>query len=482
MLASVSVPLPSEGTVLVAATDTGVLSSVDVPNGGADPLRCVERVGIPTIENALEAVWSPGGTHLAFTRIIASNSRRTVTGYEEDPGIAILEVATGRITTHGEGSRPRWSTSGNYLSFWRKGRLFVVHAGRLVRILEPSMPEVRWVGDQLVYFRGSDIRGWTAADDVVISTVAGEHRPIYPRDWTEFSADGALFTLTRHYMDGRAERFVGQTLNGHVAPLDTPGTTYTEWAPSGQVLLVRSDDRVELRGPEGWGAVAPVSEFGGAIHGWTGDGKGLLMGKLTPSVPAGATFDRFQLWDGKGIPAIATLPNLLGSRTFSPDGRYFAGVARTGLYETTLEVYRCGSRVSSVTSRADPVARTRQQRIDEDPRRFVRPLIGYFSQFLQGAHTGVDIAASFGSLITAADEGEVTFVGWRPVGGRAVCLLHGDGLDSCYYHTSLALVRVGQRVARGEAIATVGMTGFTTGPHVHWETKKSGLVVDPLKH
>jgi murein DD-endopeptidase MepM/ murein hydrolase activator NlpD len=135
-----------------------------------------------------------------------------------------------------------------------------------------------------------------------------------------------------------------------------------------------------------------------------------------------------------------------------------------------------------VPSRADPVSRARQQRIDTDTRRFVRPVIGYFSQFLQGAHTGIDIAAPFGSIITADDDGEVTYVGWRPVGGRAVCVLHGQGLESCAYHTSQALVRVGQRVARGEPIALIGMTGVTTGPHVHWEVKQSGLIVDPLKH
>ena len=144
-------------------------------------------------------------------------------------------------------------------------------------------------------------------------------------------------------------------------------------------------------------------------------------------------------------------------------------------------MYRCGSRVTSAPSRADPVSRARQQRIDADGRRFVRPVVGYFSQFLQGSHTGVDVAAPFGSLITADDDGEVTYVGWVPVGGRAVCVLHDKGIESCFYHTSLALVTVGQRVQRGEPVAAIGMTGLTTGPHVHWEVKSSGLIVDPLK-
>jgi murein DD-endopeptidase MepM/ murein hydrolase activator NlpD len=481
LLASMSATQAGEGT-LVAGTDFGASGRVDGPDGGADPLRCVERVAIPTIENAIEASWSPDGTHLAFTRIVASSSRRSVTGYEEDPGVAILDLATGAVRTHGEGTLPQWSASGQYLSFWRKGHLFILHAGKNIAILEVSQPEVRWVGDQLVYFQNDEIRGWTQAADVVISTVSWQYMPRFPRDWTEFSADGQLFTLTRYQMDGAAERYVGETRTGQVAPLTTPGTTYTEWAPAGQTLLVRSAEQVELRGVDGWRAVAPVATFPGTVHGWTPDGKSLLMGGVTPTVPAGPSFDRFAVWDGHAVTGLATLPNLLGSRAFSPDGRYFAGVARSGLYETTLEVYRCGSRITSLPSRADPVARARQQRIDSDSRRFVRPVIGYFSQFLQGTHTGIDIAAPFGSIITADDEGEITYVGWRPVGGRAVCVLHGEGLESCAYHTSQALVRVGQRVERGEPIALIGMTGVTTGPHVHWEVKQGGLIVDPLKH
>ncbi|MBM4434091.1 MAG: hypothetical protein FJ028_03085 [Chloroflexi bacterium] len=423
--ASMLAVLASGAAVADAAEDAGYVAAVDQPDGGIDPYRCVERVGVPAIENALEAVWSPGGTHLAFTRIVASNSGRTVTGYEEDPGIGTLEVATGRV--------------------------FIVHNGRHIRTLEAGQPEVRWVGEQLLYWRGPYVRAWSASGDVALSQVADEHWPMFPRDWAEFSADGHLFSITRYFMDGQAHRYVGQTLNGHVTPLDVPGATYTEWAPTGQVLLVRSDDH-----------------------------KALLMGRITPTVPAGPSLDRFQVWAG-GTLATATLPNLLGARSFSPDGRHFAGVARTGLHETALEVYRCGTPANAPPSRADPVSRSRQARIDEDPRRFVRPPVGSFSQFLHGAHTGVDIAAPFGSLITAADEGRATYVGWRPAGGRVVCVQHDRGTESRYYHGSLALVRVGRWVWRGEPIAAVGMTGLTPGPHVHWEVKASHRIVDPIK-
>jgi murein DD-endopeptidase MepM/ murein hydrolase activator NlpD len=61
-----------------------------------------------------------------------------------------------------------------------------------------------------------------------------------------------------------------------------------------------------------------------------------------------------------------------------------------------------------------------------------------------------------------------------------VCVQHGGGLESCYYHTSAALVSVGEHVDRGQPIALIGMTGLTTGPHVHWEAKLFGRIVDPL--
>jgi murein DD-endopeptidase MepM/ murein hydrolase activator NlpD len=184
------------------------------------------------------------------------------------------------------------------------------------------------------------------------------------------------------------------------------------------------------------------------------------------------------VWDSKIGASAATLPNLMGERTFSPDGRYFVGVSRTGTQTTRLEVYRC--RGTADAARPDPEARFRQERIDASAGRFVRPTSGEITQFLQGSHTGVDVAAPFGSLIAASDDGTVTATGWVAVGGNRVCVLHGGGLESCYYHTSLPLVSIGERVARGQPIALIGMTGLTTGPHTHWEAKLAGRIVDPL--
>jgi murein DD-endopeptidase MepM/ murein hydrolase activator NlpD len=265
-----------------------------------------------------------------------------------------------------------------------------------------------------------------------------------------------------------------------VTPLDGPDITYTEWSPTGQSLLMRSQDRLALRLRDGTVRSAPLASLPGPVHGWSPDG-GLLVGTLSPTVPAGNAFDRFTVWDGAAGSTIATLPNVFGARTFSPDGRRFVGVSRTGLEATQLEVYRCGATgYAATTARADTVARGRYPRIDADAHRFVRPAAGMIVQFVQGRHTGVDVAAPFGSLLFASDDGVVDAVGWVPVGGRRVCVSHGDGLESCDYHTSLSLVAVGDHVVRGQPVALVGMTGQTGGPHVHWEVTRNGRIVDPL--
>jgi hypothetical protein len=313
-----------------------------------------------------------------------------------------------------------------------------------------------------------------------VSRVADDLVPRYPRDNAFFSADGERFTITRYATDGTTQRYIGVTATGETTRLDESDVTYTEWSPRGQTLLMRSQDRVALRHADGTVTGAPLARLPGPVHGWSADGR-LLLGVLSPTVPAGNTVDSFEGWDGAEEGITATLPNIFGARAFSPDGHLFVGVSRTGLESTRLEVYRCGvASLTAAVARAQPVSRSRAQAIDADGQRFVRPAAGMIVQLVQGRHTGVDVAAPFGSLLVAADDGVVNAVGWVPVGGRRVCVMHADRLESCDYHTSLSLVAVGDVVVRGQPIALVGMTGQTGGPHVHWEARRNGRVVDPL--
>ena len=110
------------------------------------------------------------------------------------------------------------------------------------------------------------------------------------------------------------------------------------------------------------------------------------------------------------------------------------------------------------------------------------PVNGVITQYFWWGHTGVDIAAPYGTGIGASDDGIVVATGWVAVGGLRVCIQHSGGLQTCYYHTAAVFVSPGQTVARGQLIATIGMTGVTTGPHVHWELRVNGVAKDPLAY
>lgn len=97
-------------------------------------------------------------------------------------------------------------------------------------------------------------------------------------------------------------------------------------------------------------------------------------------------------------------------------------------------------------------------------------------------HAGLDIAVPIGSPILAPADGVVMVAGWAAECGIKIQLNHGGGWDTRYCHNSRALVTVGQRVKRGEAIALSGNTGgYSTGPHLHFEIRKDGNPLDPLK-
>lgn len=110
------------------------------------------------------------------------------------------------------------------------------------------------------------------------------------------------------------------------------------------------------------------------------------------------------------------------------------------------------------------------------------PVNGVITQYFWWGHTGVDVAAPFGTGIGASDDGIVVATGWVAVGGLRVCVQHSEGLQTCYYHTGAVFVTPGQTVVRGQLIASIGMTGVTTGPHVHWELKVNGVAKDPLAY
>ena len=97
-------------------------------------------------------------------------------------------------------------------------------------------------------------------------------------------------------------------------------------------------------------------------------------------------------------------------------------------------------------------------------------------------HSGIDIAVDSGTPVKAADTGTVVYSGWMGGYGYAVMINHGNGLVTIYGHNSRLLVSEGQSVPQGDVIARSGSTGWSTGPHVHFEARLHGEVVDPLNY
>lgn len=95
-------------------------------------------------------------------------------------------------------------------------------------------------------------------------------------------------------------------------------------------------------------------------------------------------------------------------------------------------------------------------------------------------HTGVDLGASSGTPIKAADAGTVVMAGSNGGYGNWTLVDHGGGLATGYGHQSSIGVSVGQGVGRGQVIGRVGSTGASTGPHLHWEVRINGNPVDPM--
>lgn len=100
----------------------------------------------------------------------------------------------------------------------------------------------------------------------------------------------------------------------------------------------------------------------------------------------------------------------------------------------------------------------------------------------EGYHPGMDIAASRNTPVRASADGVVTTSGWDETYGYCVTIDHGFGISTVYGHNARNLVRVGDRIARGQTIAFLGNTGKSTAPHLHFEVRKNGVPEDPRKY
>lgn len=104
------------------------------------------------------------------------------------------------------------------------------------------------------------------------------------------------------------------------------------------------------------------------------------------------------------------------------------------------------------------------------------------TQYFSWRHTAVDIANKKGTPVYAAADGVVIFAGWATGYGNSVVIDHGNGLKTRYGHASKLFVSVGDEVSRGENIMAMGSTGWSTGPHVHFEVIVNGTKINPLNY
>jgi len=171
------------------------------------------------------------------------------------------------------------------------------------------------------------------------------------------------------------------------------------------------------------------------------------------------------------------------------------------LAKRAAERERAEARLSSAITAMSTLARERAGRARAaGASRLARPVKGKVSQAYgctggrynprRGScahfHDGLDLAAKAGTKVRAPAPGVVAYVGFNPwdQGARAyvVIIEHARGVQTVYAHLApKRMVRAGARVERGDVIGRVGMTGTTTGPHVHWEVRRNNVSVDPLR-
>jgi murein DD-endopeptidase MepM/ murein hydrolase activator NlpD len=112
--------------------------------------------------------------------------------------------------------------------------------------------------------------------------------------------------------------------------------------------------------------------------------------------------------------------------------------------------------------------------------RFQWPVLGRITQGYWYAHRAIDIGAPIGSAVLATDGGFISFAGWTDVGyGYLIVIDHANGFATYYAHLSNIYVFTGQAVERGQVIGAVGSTGWSTGPHLHFEVRYYGVQQNP---
>jgi len=239
-----------------------------------------------------------------------------------------------------------------------------------------------------------------------------------------------------------------------------------------------------------------VAEQGGTMAGQAPDGTQALTldGQAIPLAADGGFFMAFDRDAGPAARLIATLP---GGRTMVREVAVAPGAWRL---EQINAPYRGSAASDADFERRRPaelaqIAAARATQVESEGwrQRFRWPVTGRLSGFFgaqrvyQGKpgtyHSGTDVAVPAGTPFVAPADGVVVLAATAPftLEGNLLIVDHGMGLTSAFLHCQRLDVRVGDRVAQGQMLGTVGRTGRATGPHLHWGLKWRDARLDPGK-
>ncbi len=154
------------------------------------------------------------------------------------------------------------------------------------------------------------------------------------------------------------------------------------------------------------------------------------------------------------------------------------------LNDLTSNTIEIGQKLSVSGTKREVISKPIPPKDVKKPSGIIAPLKGTItSEFGIRAgkpHKGVDISAPLGEPISAVLDGKVVFAGKQRGYGNVVILEHKDYVMTVYAHNDANLVRLGDTVKKGQPIATLGNTGKSTGPHLHFEYRVQGKAIDPL--